>query len=61
MPENRKPEDSPEECPEPDMIEGIDAPPELVAFKVMNTRPKREGEWEYQKERRRRRRRNRPR
>lgn len=29
--------------------EGIDATPEEIAFKVMNTPPKREGEWEYQK------------
>ena len=27
----------------------IDATPEEIAFKVMNTPPKREGEWEYQK------------
>ena len=27
----------------------IDATPEEIAFKVMNTPPKRDGEWEYQK------------
>ena len=29
--------------------DGIDATPEEIAFKVMNTPPKREGKWEYQK------------